>query len=520
MSNSVASSVSNPIAPQPAPIASLAGISTNGSDGLFLNFMSLFGQQHLSQNNGLGSKDSSTPLEFGVSGFNFDPALLVLPSGMANLSEEELKAFLATQTFDGKGGLTHGILQSLTAGTPATTTFAANQNGESSMYCGGPVKNISTLPPVCILTVGMPTEVITTTLDAENADPLLLATGLSPAQMEQIKKQLDAAIEANKDTQDLSDNSNMAFIALISLVPQTISPTAADAATTSTTIGTSNVISPSIAGFDIAKSGRVFSFEKSEGRNMSMSEYAAASADGGATEPMTAHNNDGLAPHTNTNAQSTNEGNKPSVLVQGQMEQILALQNTYTDDFFASGTIPFGSNAATVLPNPSQLTAPLLNNPSAISGHPVIQTIAMKIEKAAKAESKEQILSIQLDPPELGRVQIQLTYEKGEPMKVHLLAEKQDTFNLLQRDSHALKDALAQTGIQMDGSSLSFDMASGDQNFDQMLGQFNQGSTDKSGKNFSLNADSGAEISELVLHTHMNDIPDFTNGNTKYNFLV
>jgi flagellar hook-length control protein FliK len=137
-------------------------------------------------------------------------------------------------------------------------------------------------------------------------------------------------------------------------------------------------------------------------------------------------------------------------------------------------------------------TNPLFTSSSATGSHPATQFIAKMIEKAATgSEKSKQELTVQLDPPELGRMQIQLSMEKGENMKVHLIAEKQETLTLLQRDSHAIKSALDSAGIQTDGSSLTFDLSSGDQSFNQFLGGSNDGT---SGRNTHLSINTNGSI--------------------------
>ncbi|MBP9050938.1 MAG: hypothetical protein KBF91_06950, partial [Alphaproteobacteria bacterium] len=114
------------------------------------------------------------PLQFGGKGFNFDPSLLVVPN--ADLSEGafDISSFFSDfspkdQFADGK--FSADLLKSLTAGVPQ---IPANQSGlpmTASFY-----QNADG----------------TTTQTTSLADPLLVATGLSPVQMEELISKLSA----------------------------------------------------------------------------------------------------------------------------------------------------------------------------------------------------------------------------------------------------------------------------------------------------------------------------------------
>lgn len=177
----------------------------------------------------------------------------------------------------------------------------------------------------------------------------------------------------------------------------------------------------------------------------------------------------------------------------------------------------------TASPLSSPFTNPLMTNSAAYTSHPSIHMVAMMIEKATSGSEKaSQELSVQLDPPELGRLQIQLSYEKGEALKVHVLTEKEETLSLLQRDSHALKSALDHAGIKTDSTSLSFDMASGDQSFNQMLGGFHDPNARGESSRFTLDGGPSGDTANTLtsLETHLDFVPDMATGNVHYSLLV
>jgi hypothetical protein len=106
-----------------------------------------------------------------------------------------------------------------------------------------------------------------------------------------------------------------------------------------------------------------------------------------------------------------------------------------------------------------------------------------------------------------------MKYEKGEPLKVHVVLEKADTLAMFQRDAHALENALNQAGLKTDGSSLSFNLAQDNSAFQQAMSD--QGHSGRNG-NGSWMADGPAEIIE----TRMSVFTDPETGLTHYNLLV
>lgn len=111
--------------------------------------------------------------------------------------------------------------------------------------------------------------------------------------------------------------------------------------------------------------------------------------------------------------------------------------------------------------------APLLNvsltNPTASAhgaapAHPAVQTVAATIQKLGP-EKQDTRITLQLDPPELGRVEVKMSMNKDNAAKVVLTIEKPETYHLLQRDAHLLERALQDSGLNADGSGLEFSLA-------------------------------------------------------------
>lgn len=160
-----------------------------------------------------------------------------------------------------------------------------------------------------------------------------------------------------------------------------------------------------------------------------------------------------------------------------------------------SGFVPPSSaGAATVITTPSltgpSLTSPAVHAPHAAQPHPAVQTVAATIQKAG-AEKQDTRITLQLDPPELGRVEVKMSVNKDNAAKVVLTIEKPETFAMLQRDAHALERALADAGLSPDGSGLEFSLADEGYAFGREDGQGGG-----PGKRYSAN---GAEDEQSVI---------------------
>lgn len=538
-------------APTSAQTVSLipTGLGKNGltspvGEDVFSRFLGSLISSGLSANTHAGTDTPAT--KFGRSGFSLDSALLVLPQELASLSHEDLQALLAQNTSGTDGKLNNQILIALTPGTPAADALknllAQQDKAAATMASAASAVATADNP----LTISQQNA-----LAADNA--LLVATDLTPADIDKLK-----------DALKLIDDQKIADQNLKTHQDETDATAAAEAAAASVILV---VFVPRPSTQDLARDLSAFS-----GSGLDITAFSSLTSlnshidqPSGPTDTSNSDNPLDMSTQTGSDLQgglfSLSKGTTPlngnippsssSQDFKGSlasMEGFKAAEKAKTDKANAAdmdSQLPAFStqllttagtsqsalndssllmtNGAAISTNTSALTNPVTNNPSAYGAHPTIQMVAMMIEKAASGSDKaKQELSVQLDPPELGRLQIQLSYEKGEPMKVHLLAEKQDTLSLLQRDSHALKAALDQAGVQMDGSSLSFDLASGDQSFNQLLGgsQDQNGRRDHSG--FSLNGGDSMTLdtSAHVIDTRMDFIPDMATGNIHYSLLV
>lgn len=71
-------------------------------------------------------------------------------------------------------------------------------------------------------------------------------------------------------------------------------------------------------------------------------------------------------------------------------------------------------------------------------------------------DAGHETLTLRLDPPEHGRIEVTLSFEDGGPLRAVVAASQSGTLDLLRRDSADLSRALAQAGVGMDAQSFTF----------------------------------------------------------------
>lgn len=187
------------------------------------------------------------------------------------------------------------------------------------------------------------------------------------------------------------------------------------------------------------------------------------------------------------------------------------------NDMFPDGwDFATGSRHSLNLTGPAQLTSIVSHIQQAGLPHPATQMVASVIAKAStNGESKN--ITIQLDPPDLGKVSVRMEFNKeSNTMKALLVAEKPETFLMLQRDAHILERALQNAGIDTDGG-LSFELAQ-DGN---MLDHDQHDTGGKSGGGHNGNGgDSDGDNAIEIIETTMDWYVDPDTGLTRYDALV
>lgn len=89
----------------------------------------------------------------------------------------------------------------------------------------------------------------------------------------------------------------------------------------------------------------------------------------------------------------------------------------------------------------------------------VYEQVSVRLNRMAKNGDKA--MTIQLNPSELGRVEVKLDFSKDAAVTARITADNQQTLDLLQRDSKALERALADAGLKLNNDSLQFDLRQG-----------------------------------------------------------
>ncbi len=117
----------------------------------------------------------------------------------------------------------------------------------------------------------------------------------------------------------------------------------------------------------------------------------------------------------------------------------------------------------------AQLTSLVTQAQSATQPHAATQLVAATLSRSAQSgESKN--MTLRLDPPELGKIEIQMHFTKDKSVKTHMIFEKPETMLMMQRDSQTLERAMQQAGMDAGGNSLSFELAGHDHAFDDRGG--------------------------------------------------
>ena len=99
------------------------------------------------------------------------------------------------------------------------------------------------------------------------------------------------------------------------------------------------------------------------------------------------------------------------------------------------------------------------SKPTGFAGHlkgnaETVQHFSQQLSRAA-ALGKDRI-SLQLNPSELGRVDVKLEFAQDQSMRAVITADRPETLDLLQRDARALERALQDVGIKLDNNALNF----------------------------------------------------------------
>lgn len=109
-----------------------------------------------------------------------------------------------------------------------------------------------------------------------------------------------------------------------------------------------------------------------------------------------------------------------------------------------------------------------------------VPTTAIAMQIARHVQKGVNTFEIRIDPPELGRVDVKLEMTDGR-VNAHLVVEKPETLDLLQRDSRALQQALRDAGLDVNEDTLNFSLSdeNGAESFAEQERGSSQGSAGK-----------------------------------------
>lgn len=85
-----------------------------------------------------------------------------------------------------------------------------------------------------------------------------------------------------------------------------------------------------------------------------------------------------------------------------------------------------------------------------------LAAVAVSIANKAVAGARE--FEIRLDPPELGRIEVKMHVDRDGNVTSRLIADRQDTLDLLKRDSSGLERALQDAGLKTSDNGLQFSL--------------------------------------------------------------
>lgn len=181
--------------------------------------------------------------------------------------------------------------------------------------------------------------------------------------------------------------------------------------------------------------------------------------------------------------------------------------------FFSSGEqTAFNIHSGLPFSNTSQ-AAHMITQAQQQAGqpHPATEMVSARLQQAGQ-NGQNQVMTIHMDPEELGRVEVELTFGKDKTVKAKMLIEKPETYFMMQRDSATLERALQNSGLEIDGGGIDFELAEDGSAFGHN-NEGNGGGEKYGGSGSDADADT---IIETTMTWHVD--PD--SGHTRYSILA
>ena len=117
---------------------------------------------------------------------------------------------------------------------------------------------------------------------------------------------------------------------------------------------------------------------------------------------------------------------------------------------------PFGAPLQGMVASGAATAESFVNHMSNTSQTQTTQMLALQIQRNAQAQITT--FNMQLNPADLGRLEVKLRFMRDGTMKAHITTDRADTLATLQKDSPQLHRILEQAGLNMDENALSFDL--------------------------------------------------------------
>jgi len=113
--------------------------------------------------------------------------------------------------------------------------------------------------------------------------------------------------------------------------------------------------------------------------------------------------------------------------------------------------------AAAMMPAPTMWVAAPTTN-AASSPDDTVPIAGLAVAIASRSRDGTKSFAIRLDPPELGRIDVQLSVDSNGRATTHLTADRPETLDLLKQDAPALQRALESAGLKTDSGGLEFSL--------------------------------------------------------------
>ena len=102
--------------------------------------------------------------------------------------------------------------------------------------------------------------------------------------------------------------------------------------------------------------------------------------------------------------------------------------------------------------------APAASPGPALANAPHVPVSALAVHIAQQASNGARRFDIRLDPPELGRIEVRLDVSREGQVMTHLVVERAETLDLLQRDARQLERALQDAGLKTSEEDMKFSL--------------------------------------------------------------